>query len=133
MAKETRDERFGNLVLDAIVEKVEKDERFPTGLAGMVYERMGGESDEGGLRRLIVDLHVWIGRGQNLCSPHEDALAPKAFHGDVRREMKRAGMAIHDEEVEKPWEGAARKCWRYHVHETTERCGIEVVDLTMED
>lgn len=55
------DERFRNAAIDALVEKVEKEEEYPTGLASDVYRHT--ESGDR-LRKLIVDFHVWKGQGE---------------------------------------------------------------------
>lgn len=59
-AGKIRDEKSGNRVIDTLVEKVQEEDTWPTGLAHEVYE----ETQHGDpLRRLYVDLHVWVGRG----------------------------------------------------------------------
>lgn len=55
------DERFRNAAINALVEKVEKEEEYPTGLASDVYRHT--ESGDR-LRKLIVDFHVWKGQGE---------------------------------------------------------------------
>lgn len=54
------DERFRNAAINAVVQKVEDEEEYPTGLASDVY-RYTAPGDR--LRRLIVDFHVWKGQG----------------------------------------------------------------------
>lgn len=62
-ARKIQDEDFGNKILDGLVEKVQEEERWPTDLAFDVYE----ETDVAdALRRLYVDLHVWVGQGKLL-------------------------------------------------------------------
>ena len=65
LGKNLQDEMFVNKVIDALVEKVAETESYPTGMATEVYESTEPHDK---LRRLIVDLHVWMGRGQSACS-----------------------------------------------------------------
>lgn len=112
-----KDDRFTNACISAIVEKVKETERFPSGIASDVYEYTT-EGDK--LRKLIVDLHVWFGKGSCIKKPHEDADGPKEFLQDVINGLALAGPEIHDEEIEMPWE---RNVCRYHTHSVWAQCG----------
>ena len=68
VAAELRDEVFGNKCIDALKEKCNLSDSFPTGMAKEIYERTkasegmgaGSRSDEAEkLRKLYVDFHVW--------------------------------------------------------------------------
>lgn len=62
-----KDEKFANACLTAIIETVTDTDRFPSGVATEVYEfTQAGDR----LRRLIVDLHVWFGKGLCIRHPH---------------------------------------------------------------
>lgn len=60
-ATKIRDEKFANTAINALVEKVQEEDNWPTDLAHDVYdETKNGDP----LRRLYVDLHVWLGMGE---------------------------------------------------------------------
>lgn len=138
------DERFRNAAINALVDKVEEEEEYPTGLATDVYQHtVPGDR----LRRLIVDFHVWKGRGSTktqcfpdeactesvvgdwLRYPHEDAHGPPDFLADVAAATKKAGTRVLCDYVRRPWEFAL--CMKYHEHFHTPGC-IEVIDLSDE-
>lgn len=147
-ASKIRDEKFVNQVLDALVEKVQEEDRWPTDLAWDVYE----ETQVGdALRRLYVDLHVWVGQGMFIpsCSaagvllttaigsgieyPYEDRNGPAQFCRDVKVGLIAAGERVCDPEVEMPWEG--KLCALYHTHFVTPVCGTaeaEIIDLSQD-
>ncbi|KAK4634268.1 hypothetical protein CLAFUW4_00267 [Fulvia fulva] len=109
---EARDEKFANIVVNALVEKTYGDK----------------------LRKLYVDLHVWVGQGIGIRNPHEDAAGPWEFLDDVRSSKFVAGRKIYDPEQNAPYED--RLCELYHKHDLTAMCGLEgmeVLDLTAED
>jgi len=114
LGRTIRDEAFANACVTAIIEKVKATERFPTGIACEVYANTLSRDS---LRRLIVHLHVWIGEGDCVYPPHEDADGPRTFLRDVRLELRKTRRLR--EEQEAPWE--VDRC-AYHVHEVTERC-----------
>ncbi|CZT24558.1 uncharacterized protein RCC_10283 [Ramularia collo-cygni] len=121
------DERFRNAAINALVQKVEEEEEYPTGLAADVY-RHTSPGDK--LRRLIVDFHVWKGQGEWLCFPHEDAHGPEEFLADVAAATKRAGAMVYWDHMKSPWETFL--CTRYHQHAHTQGC-VKVIDLSGED
>lgn len=138
------DERFRNAAINALIQKVEEEEEYPTGLAADVY-RSTAPGDK--LRRLIVDFHVWKGQGTLndvllgeacidsitgvwLRKPHEDAEGPPEFLADVAAATKRAGSAVKWDHVQVPW--VMTPCGRYHEHVHTPGC-VEVIDLSGED
>ncbi|KAK4506444.1 hypothetical protein PRZ48_000176 [Zasmidium cellare] len=125
-----RDEKFVNKVLDALVEKVQEEDRWPTDLAWDVYdETKVGDA----LRRLYVDLHVWVGQGSGVNYPYEDRDGPEQFRRDVKVGMIMAGEKVHDPEVEMPWQ--TQFCALYHTHFVTPVCGTasaEVIDLSQD-
>lgn len=92
-------------------------ERYPTGLASDVYQYTGREDR---LRKLIVDLHVWIGEGECLREPHEDARGPRRFKKEVREALETHCYAWRDPEDKAPWE--MDLCGQYHRHEATRVC-----------
>lgn len=113
--RKVQDEGFANACVTALIEKVQESERFPTGIAGEVY-KYTSPGDK--LRKLLVHLHVCVGRGECLKPPHEDADAPMEFHRNVRGELRRAGDAVHGEHVPL-WE--TDRC-AYHTHVSTRIC-----------
>lgn len=145
-AGKIRDEKFGNVVINALVEKVQDEDTWPTGLAHEVYE----ETKKGNqLRRLYVDLHIWVGQGMSstmslkseffadlvagsgIQAPHDDRKGPTEFLRNVRLGLAVAGERIYDSEAEAPWQKDL--CKNYHKHEMTSVCGTEeaeVIDLT---
>ena len=66
---EAGDEKFCNTVINAFVEKVNESGRYPTGLASEVYTNTK-RGDK--LRKLYIDLHVWVGQGTCPCKAHHD-------------------------------------------------------------
>ncbi|OQO04845.1 hypothetical protein B0A48_07862 [Cryoendolithus antarcticus] len=55
LAVDLRDEKFGNAIVDAMIEKVDGSEYYPTSLAADLY----ASTPQGdGMSRLIVDFHV---------------------------------------------------------------------------
>lgn len=113
--RKVHDEGFASACVTALIEKVQETERFPTGIASEVY-LYTAPGDK--LRELLVDLHVWVGQGECLKPPHEDAEAPMEFHRHVRRELRRAGDAVYGETVGL-WE--TDRC-AYHTHDSTAVC-----------
>lgn len=65
-----KDEAFTNASIDAIIEKMTISDRYPTGIASEVYRFTPAGDD---LRGLLVDVHVWRGRGTWVKAPHDDA------------------------------------------------------------
>ena len=112
-----RDEAFANAAITAIIEKVKETDRFPSGVATEVYEY----TEQGDrLRRLIVDLHVWFGKGSCIRRSHQDADGPREFLQDVVQGLAVAGPDVYDPEIGMPWE---LRC-AYHLHNHTQRCGV---------
>ena len=111
-----RDESFSNASIDAILEKMEDAEWYPTGVASEVYAYT---SPGDNLRKLIVDMHVWCGQGTWIDAPHDDANGPVEFLQDVIRGMAKEGSDIYEKDVKMPWEtnGCA-----YHTHLVTAKC-----------
>ncbi|KAK3698450.1 hypothetical protein LTR37_016921 [Vermiconidia calcicola] len=114
-----KDERFANTIITCIIEKMGEADRYPTGIASVVYACTPAGD---GLRKLIVDVHVWKGHGTWISEPHDDADAPKDFLTDVIAALAEAGGQIHKEGALMPWEGKGRQCMRYHTHEGTAKC-----------
>ena len=117
LAKTIRDESFANAAIDGIIEKMTASDRYPTGIASEVYQYTAGGDR---LRELLVDVHVWKGRGTWMQAPHDDATAPVQFLQDVIQGLASAGSKIHAEEVIVPWE--EKPCAFYHVHVATQKC-----------
>ena len=110
-----QDERFANASINAIVEKMQEIDRYPTGIAGEVYQyTQPGDK----LRQLIVDVHVRKGLGNWVRPPHDDAEGPKEFLQDVINGLVAVGGGLYEDEVPMPWEA---KC-RYHTHVVTRKC-----------
>ncbi|KAF7195516.1 hypothetical protein HII31_03110 [Pseudocercospora fuligena] len=157
VAAELRDEVFGNKCIDALIEKCTLTDRFPTGMATEIYERLkaceglsaGSGADEAEkLRKLYVDLHVWGMQGvftatlryglsstnpfagSGIHAPHDDAHGPAQLHRDVSRGIEKAGPRIHEQDIKAPWEITSVRCLEYHTHRYTHHCGVEVIDLT---
>ncbi|CAK4033519.1 Hypothetical predicted protein [Lecanosticta acicola] len=131
---EVRDERFANQVIDSIIDKVEEDadeQHYPTGLANEVWT---GTKTGDKLRKLIVDLHIWVGKGHGIDEQgqHDDRNGPMDFKHKVAMGVLKNRQAIYDSEIKAPWEVNA--C-QYHAHLSTQPCGmkdVEIVDLTEE-
>ncbi|KAF2722618.1 hypothetical protein K431DRAFT_311602 [Polychaeton citri CBS 116435] len=121
LGAELRDECFANLATDAILEKVEmgKPVRYPTSFAEYVYaETKVGDP----LRKLLVDLHIWIGEGTGIEHPHDDADGPPAFTDAVTTGIAKlldVEFNVDQEEVNRPWD--MDQCL-YHSHEITPGC-----------
>ena len=112
-----KDEAFTNASIDAIIEKMVISDRYPTGIASEVYQFTPTGDN---LRELLVDVHVWKGRGTWVKAPHDDATGPMEFLQDVIGGLGTAGPEIHEADAEMPWEEAP--CAYYHVHEATGQC-----------
>nr|OQO23595.1 hypothetical protein B0A51_08097 [Rachicladosporium sp. CCFEE 5018] len=94
------DERFANAMVDAMIEKVDGSDRYPTSLATDLWLSL----DQGDkLCNLIVDFHIWKGLGTGIKKPHEDAAGPPTFLSQVKRGLKAAGKLIYDPEIPEPW------------------------------
>ncbi len=119
LGKHIQNERFCNVVIDALVEKMTSIGTYPTGIAGEVY---GGTEQGDKLRKLIVDTHVWRGIGQWIRAPHDDANGPAEFLRDVVSGMAEAGGDMFDEAYRMPWEG--NLCGFYHSHTWSEKCSV---------
>ncbi|KXT03573.1 hypothetical protein AC578_10008 [Pseudocercospora eumusae] len=137
VAAELRDEVFGNKCIDALIEKCSLSDRFPTGMATEIYERLkpsdgpragAGEAEK--LRKLYVDFHVWGMQGSGIHAPHDDAHGPAQLHRDVSRGIAKARPGIDEQDIKAPWEITSRRCLNYHTHRYTHHCGVEVIDLT---
>ena len=112
-----KDERFANAYISAIIENVTETLRFPSGIATEVYQfTQSGDN----LRKLIVDLHVWSGKGTSIQRPREDADGPKEILQDVTGGLAAAGARFHDPDMQMPW--TLDEC-AYHSHDGTGRCG----------
>ena len=112
-----KDEKFANACIDAIIEKMDEIDRYPTGIASEVYQfTQNGDS----LRKLIVDVHVLRGYGKWVRHPHDDAEGPVEFLQDVINGLATVGEKMYDFESALPWE--VDRCL-YHSHEVTEKCG----------
>lgn len=109
LGRKIQDDGFLDACVSALIAKVQDTGRFPTGIAGEVYM---GTAPGDKLRKLIVDLHVYMGECECLREPHEDARGPKAFLRDVQREKRRASDILRRPRVQ-PWE--SDPCM-YHVH-----------------
>lgn len=112
-----KDERFANASIDALIEKMMISDRYPTGIASEVYQWTPAGNN---LRSLLVDIHVWKGRGFFVKPPHDDASGPMEFLQDVINELAAAGGKIHEDGVSMPWEDAP--CVFYHEHDATAQC-----------
>ena len=113
--RKLQNEGFASACVTALIEKVHETKRFSTGIVTELY----GHTRPGGkLRKLIVDLHLWLGWEACLDEPHEDAEAPDVFWmdiafetGKVERLGRRRGYS---------WK---KDLCAYHVHAATEICG----------
>ncbi|OQO12020.1 hypothetical protein B0A48_02659 [Cryoendolithus antarcticus] len=105
-----RDEKFANLIVDAMIEKVDGSEFYPTSLATSLYTHMPWGDK---MCHLIVDFHVWKGLGTGIEIPHEDAVGPQQFIFEVQRGLKAANGMNSDPRIVEPWR--VDRC-RYHVH-----------------
>ncbi|KXT08224.1 hypothetical protein AC579_1291 [Pseudocercospora musae] len=139
MAAELRDEVFGNKCIDALIEKCNLTDRFPTGMATEIYERVkaceglsasSGANEAEKFRNLYVDFHVWGMQGSGIHAPHDDAHGPAQLHRDVSRGIAKAGPRIHEQGIKAPWEISCVRCLEYHTHRHTHHCSVEVIDLT---
>lgn len=152
------DEKFRNMVVEAFVEKVKETDRMPTDLASEVWYH---SEDNDRLRKLLVDLHVYLGQGtfvsaadddvhnkltrgtagEFIRAPHNDRYGPQEFVAAVHRAKLLAGQAIFEPNAKWPWENAHLRCFMYHCHTATQPCGFtatqpcgfEVLDLTAAD
>lgn len=139
LTQRLHDEKCSNAVISAFIEKVSSDPdewHYPTGLASEIWSSTE-ESDK--LRTLLVDLHIWVGKGAGIdeASGHEDRFGPREFKHAVAMGVLRERKEMEMQGVKAPWEEDV--CRRYHVHVETEMCGsavaavggeMEVVDLT---
>ena len=110
-----KDERFANASIDAMIDKMEEVDRYPTGIASEVYTYTE-PGDK--LRQVIVDVHVWKGLSTWIKPPHDDANGPKDFFQDVVQGMQAAGVNLYDENAPMPWDSQCA----YHSHALTSKC-----------
>lgn len=116
-----QDECFRNSVLDALVEKANKDERYPTQLAADTYANTPPGSP---MRRLIVDFHVWTGQGgsftktaHNKAAKHHDYFTgPREFFLDTIVAFADAGPDLYKSIRQKP---RIKDPCVYHEHKDT--------------
>ncbi|KAK6442946.1 hypothetical protein LTR95_000824 [Oleoguttula sp. CCFEE 5521] len=100
LAVELRDEKFANLIVDAMIEKVDGSDRYPTSLATDLSASLP-RNDK--LCNWIVDFHVWKGLGTGIRRPHADAEGPVAFLREVTRNLVAAGDAVYNPKLPEPW------------------------------
>ena len=72
-ANALRGEKFANAAIDAVIERMTISDRYPTGIAGKVSAHTAAGNN---LRALLVNLHVWKGKGAWIKPPHDDTNAP---------------------------------------------------------
>ena len=92
-------------------------DRYPTGIASEVCSTTTPGDN---LRELLVDVHVWKGRGTGVKPPHGDAQASARFLQDVITGLATAGAEAYEDEVEMSWEEAP--CAYYHTYNATGLC-----------
>nr|OQO31657.1 hypothetical protein B0A51_01147 [Rachicladosporium sp. CCFEE 5018] len=113
LAVDLRDEKFGNAIVDAMIEKVDGSEYYPH-ISGRrsIREHASGRRNEQTDRRFPCLV-------TGLFDPHKDADGPEDFLCDVETALDRAGGLISGAEVLDPWKGDP--C-QYHTHRETKRC-----------
>lgn len=111
-------EGFKNAVIDAMIEKHGEYSIYPAHLATRTYENTLPSSP---LRRLLVDFHVWVGKGFSKSARDlpDITSSPREFLMDVVLALTDAGPKLEDPKVVKPWK--ADGC-AYHEHKYTPPC-----------
>ncbi|KAF2431139.1 hypothetical protein EJ08DRAFT_199899 [Tothia fuscella] len=102
------DQKFRNVVIDAILERVKVEDRFPTGLVDTVYSSTPAKSK---LRKLLVDIWVCASEVDWFESGYDDlTLGPAEFWVEVAAELVKRRKDC----IVLPW--FTDRC-QYHEHE----------------
>lgn len=110
-----KSEALKNDAINAMIEKHTEAGRYPWYLATYVYSSTVPASP---LRRLIVDFHIWRGKGSGL-KDSPDRGGPKEFFQDVANAILAAGAEIWAETRQVPY--LTDSC-AYHEHADGVRC-----------
>lgn len=108
-----------DIVINAWIDKFTEKQLYCVSLAAEIYSNT---TDNSPLRRLYVDIHVWVGKGEAIGSGNTsiiktetspDSDGPSEFFIDITRTFAASGAALWDAEEDYPW--IKDRC-SYHEH-----------------